>query len=1200
MKLWGVILSIVLLSLHSEAELVGRLGRYGFEIVPKVWGVGKERVLGFKRKPLESMRRPYEPGKKGRGEATWWLCFSADWADMRLGTASFRVHHDGWDVGPLYLLRVSWIPKGAKVGGKSWKVSWTTLELSIDFETRLGRNSLDIVASVLSPALLLRVKGPSLSLRRSDLPVSGRAEATSKEITAHEAFFKFAAAPLREGVRIFDLSKPVKIVSLQDELSEPWLLLWCGGSPEKPESTPLLLALEKRPHEVKWDGEGLEVVRPDGVGRGALMPFYGTDFSSDDDHRRGRDWNAAFFDRLERVRSSPPPDVLPQRVLDRIRFWTRALRAFPIACREEFKVLNDKVEIRDRYEFEVMEGDFDLEPLRLAPLPPILSLAKGCGYPIEFCDGVETFDLPTFFGPYTARPASSEVSYSLPIPPWGEFPAVNVPGLLDGLKMRISSEVYNRPFGHHWDACGTSWRIASNFLAFPILDKHARHRLIEDAKKTFGAYVFTDWKWTHYHDPNFGYRWLIHAVGKPFQKFETEWANGLVLCGVAAYLAYTGDTGTIRRYWDYVKGAFDFFATVHDWATMWTSSDGTGNQLGSGIDPMSAGYSGVSAYAVITKIMGEEEEHKRALYILAKGCVPSALRYLYLSYKELFWRWTCDLNWTPSEEADEALLTGWGEDGTHPLRLSQWMWGITYHLFPAWPDLIASFIRFSPEEFREVEERKLPEIHGKNWFEGPPKGNFDRPQHADLHVISLSILRSEPPRKLLSMLRRAALPQRFLKPWDVAAILSSPAEAWPLIRGRYFIEGAEWFPESRALHFFLGGRGRRTVYVKALSKPRKVLVNGKSIPFRYDDDRKVLSFEASLPAEVTLLFRRTRSMLNGKSGPLRFEVKNTLDFERTSIAEIDLPHPPSWPGPVVELLYRGGSLPGQISDAEFDDEKPRRFRTSWICKLPPKGEKTFTLKPSAPGKWSSFDVRNPVQKGWLSDEFEIVKGDERVLMASQDGGLLMTMLLRGEPFSGRWENGVRAGLTLLIEGLREGWESKAAVKSAVVARRGPVFCDIVCPMTRWWGYFRKKLDVSFEGRVFKLPEGTTMRCRWEITPADGVIKVLPHSENGEVLRITLKGALKRGTFEVEGSPGVYAFDGRKVFVGLALPPDGAKMSPEWSFEGDAAVLRFEVKAGAVIDRRIELLSWIGLIAPGDLQPREAAELLSLSLMKRPW
>ena len=87
---------VVAVWLSGASEFsVGRLGRYGYNVEAKEWGVGKRRVLRFWKKEPEEMRRPHGPKAKAKGEATWWLCFGADWADLRLGTSLFRLHQIG-------------------------------------------------------------------------------------------------------------------------------------------------------------------------------------------------------------------------------------------------------------------------------------------------------------------------------------------------------------------------------------------------------------------------------------------------------------------------------------------------------------------------------------------------------------------------------------------------------------------------------------------------------------------------------------------------------------------------------------------------------------------------------------------------------------------------------------------------------------------------------------------------------------------------------------------------------------------------------------------------------------------------------------------------------------------------------------------------------------------------------------------------
>ncbi len=173
-----------------------------------------------------------------------------------------------------------------------------------------------------------------------------------------------------------------------------------------------------------------------------------------------------------------------------------------------------------------------------------------------------------------------------------------------------------------------------------------------------------------------------------------------------------------------------------------------------------------------------------------------------------------------------------------------------------------------------------------------------------------------------------------------------------------------------------------------------------------------------------------------------------------------------------------------------------------------------------------------------------------------------------------------------------------------MARRGPVFCDLVCDMSRWHGFFATKwpkvaVEAKFEGRLFALPHATVMRCRWEIFPPEGAARVVEHPENGQALWLRFKGAREKGAFKIDRSPAIWAFDGKKVLVAVALPPLRSEVRPEWKVEGEEAVLTFKVITGMSLDRRLELRAWVALADVHALPPKETARRLALSLTKMP-
>jgi len=245
-------------------------------------------------------------------------------------------------------------------------------------------DALRVYQSALSPALLVEVADRELSLFRSLREVG---LAPPGEVV----FRGFTSSDGRVTMR------------------EPWVLAWFGtrsewagvrlanGSPSESFDVPFLLILPEEPREATFD-QGIRLVFHRRGQRVAIMPLCGVWRLSPNDTARWRD----------------APETLA-RLAIACRRWARALKAFPIGVEERWRLdpRADLMEVEVRFRYLPWGGLWGGEPQRVAPLPPLLILARQAGLPIELSAEPAPTDAFTSVGPYWVIPDSDRYTYRL-------------------------------------------------------------------------------------------------------------------------------------------------------------------------------------------------------------------------------------------------------------------------------------------------------------------------------------------------------------------------------------------------------------------------------------------------------------------------------------------------------------------------------------------------------------------------------------------------------------------------------------------------------------------------------------------------------------------------------------------------------------------------------------------------------------------
>lgn len=232
-----------------------------------------------------------------------------------------------------------------------------------------------IYTSALSPFVVIRNNGPRTLLFQGLSP-SGPASVAL--VDDHK-------------VRIFPTSQAID----PKDMSECWMLFF-GLKTQPQVDAPILVVLQKLPSAIKPAAGGIELTFPSESGHIAIVPLYGSKPIPAADTAA---WSAG----------------LPDAVAARCRSLAEISREYPIEVQEKYKLLlpQDKVLIRDRYEFLSIDDEWKTGHKKIAPLEPTVARAWKDKFRLLSISGtVVDLGMPTRYGAF-AGVEGDECTYTL-------------------------------------------------------------------------------------------------------------------------------------------------------------------------------------------------------------------------------------------------------------------------------------------------------------------------------------------------------------------------------------------------------------------------------------------------------------------------------------------------------------------------------------------------------------------------------------------------------------------------------------------------------------------------------------------------------------------------------------------------------------------------------------------------------------------
>lgn len=433
------------------------------------------------------------------------------------------------------------------------------------------------------------------------------------------------------------------------ELGSNWIVLWNGANAEQDlaghrGSIPLQVIFQRKPRTiVRKDGE--LKIQFDRNGAVWLNTLYGAPLQATGNWR----------------------GKLPFAAVEAAEFFGRSALAQPEDCREFYRYDKDRktVEIINKYKFrEFAENDWGIKPLKLAVLPPVLSLMADRGFDAVLPDELRDLNYPTIYGPLYGV-EGAEIAYTLPVPDIPQYSiARNAEGDpkdvervrrhgmddIEGSRFRLYDERLSRA----WHSISFPGGEASKLWQYwsPVYQQYLNGMFRYMMKESAG--YRTNRVWRSLTEPYSGRKYFYSfSIGADYPGDvgvfgDRGYGVGLHLNALEQYSSMTGDTGRLKALWrdnsplaspDAVRDGryltvdkmLGYVKNVHDWAWMDDGSNDSGDN-GPVVDCSQAPFAGHCAYFRIAQRVGNEREIAKGAYHLAKSQLPLIARPAFLDY----------------------------------------------------------------------------------------------------------------------------------------------------------------------------------------------------------------------------------------------------------------------------------------------------------------------------------------------------------------------------------------------------------------------------------------------------------------------------------------------------------------------------------------------------------------------------------------
>jgi len=565
---------------------------------------------------------------------------------------------------------------------------------------------LSVVTSQLSPAWLCQSATPQISL-------FGGMKSVGQGAPSHVAF------PTLNSTRVVKSGETLDAPQFKD-MAECWMLAWFQGSTGWDIfDVPYLIVLQHRPTSMSLDDKGLRLSFADDAGCFLTMPLYGyakfpqkSAFEKQPEiFKLPQGWTAADLQTWKWN------DAIPAPIRTRCSWWSQALVRFPYDVKQSFQIDHAKgaVEVHDAFSYLEIKTDWNTPGVQLAPLSPTLALARRGGFPLTVIGETIDLNLPTMYGPYTARVGASELHYSLNIGPWlqqAACPNLTRPAdestparraqldLLRGARANSSDREYQM---WDWKDENFVWYAQANDFRIPaLLTAYTNGALRQDRKFWLQARaLFTVFDRARYKmDERGGTLTRRYIDGPGIGNWGSpDWGDSGKLATDMIYDAYvytynTGDYQTIVDNWDLIASLNTSTSTM-SWLGVGRSAIA---ELGDEAPPM-------LALARLAYAVGDREIYGAAVNAFARELVHHHIKEgAFTQWREQFSPWNEARVMLPTETPTNTWGSnaGWMGGGFHSPEKGENQWDNFYVRF----DDIDT-LRFHQQYAKEMPKRVM-------------------------------------------------------------------------------------------------------------------------------------------------------------------------------------------------------------------------------------------------------------------------------------------------------------------------------------------------------------------------------------------------------------------------------------------------------------------------------------------------------------
>jgi len=471
----------------------------------------------------------------------------------------------------------------------------------------------------------------------------------------------FAAIMTANGPRIIQRGQPIDAAAM----SENWILVWWAGAQGFADwDSPWVAFLQRKPTSMRFDDSGIAMTFAGQAGDVVLMSLYGYYKPP----QQGKEPFPGTVAALAGIRTWTWANGLPADVVERIRYWSRVSREFPLYCQDSFSVdrANDSVIIRQTFSWRSINDDWNTPHLKLAPLsPPLAQASMDGGFPVAFSARVVDPEYFTQYGPYMGVEGVDSFDSTFRIlqyvneteasDPANVAAHPNVATALERLR-QTAREKFSSPDVYKYDHGGMNnfcWSIMGDVWyakALPYYDPQTQANAKASLRKYFSEDVLVRARFIEREYPRgSGLTYLIlegPGIGSwgvlgDAGKFSTN-----MLETIWAYAHYTGDWELIKERWPLIKRLFCTAAETR-WVTF---ARGEIAEMGDEAAPC-------IAFARLAYRVGDMDTYNYACYMVAREFVHHYLKSRGAAYFQQRQPWH-----TMEAMHDEVYLTNfWGD-----------------------------------------------------------------------------------------------------------------------------------------------------------------------------------------------------------------------------------------------------------------------------------------------------------------------------------------------------------------------------------------------------------------------------------------------------------------------------------------------------------------------------------------------------------